>query len=156
MEEEDSVFEAIVSKKRARDDELISNISILEASIQSITPEIIKDFHDYVKSEIINKCDDPEKIKFSFEIVNFNDAFLPSDPDDTPIMFEPLVLATQKAKTNLNLSYITDDKSFHNDFADVLFDYLEVLINAWNKKHPKVQIKSVFSDKDYIVYLENE
>ena len=54
MEDEDSVYEAIVSKKRARDNVM----SEMTDSIKLITPEIVKAFMDYVKAEIVAQCDD--------------------------------------------------------------------------------------------------
>jgi hypothetical protein len=150
-EDNDSVYEAIVSKKRARDNVMSEMID----SIKLITPEIIEEFMDYVKAEIVSRCDDPKYIKFEFEITKCDDLFIPTDPDDAPLMFYPLIIATKNVQTTLGLKSITKD-DFYEEFTDTLYDYLQVLIDAWNQKHPKIQIKSEFCEDVNIFNLKNK
>ena len=99
-EGEDSVYEAIVSKKRARDNVM----SEMTDAIKLITPDIIQEFMDYVKLEIVHQCNDENDIKFEIDIAGCDDSFIPSDPDDAPLMFEPLIIATKNALPAIRIS----------------------------------------------------
>jgi len=150
MEDEDSVYEAIVSKKRDRDNVM----SEMTDSIKLITPEIVKAFMDYVKAEIVAQCDNLNNIKFEIEIADLDDCFI--HPDNTSPMFEPLIVATKNAKRAFGFKSITYDKKFYQVFIDTVHEYLEVLIKAWNQKHHKVRIRSEFCDEDKRAYLKNK